>query len=106
MLGFDVSERSISRCMQRAPRDPELARRWLAFLRNHREAIIAMDFFMVPTVTFKLLYCFFIISHDRREILHFNATRGALKLYAEPVRPLTVPVLGRLSSRLSLRLQH
>jgi putative transposase len=75
MLGFDVCERSISRWMKRAPRDPEPARRWLAFLRNHREAIAAMDFFTVPTVTFKLLYCFFIISHDRRQILHVNVTR-------------------------------
>ena len=59
MLGLDVSERSISRWMKHAPRDPELARRWLAFVRNHRDAIAAMDFFAVPTVTFKLLYCFF-----------------------------------------------
>src|ERR1039457_6712251 len=75
MLGFDVSERSISRWMKRAPRDPEPGRRWLAFLRNHREAIAAMDFFTVPTVSFSLLYCFFVISHDRRRILHFNVTR-------------------------------
>ena len=54
MLGFDVSERSISRWMKRAPRDPEPSRRWLAFLRNHREGIAAMDFFTVPTVTFSL----------------------------------------------------
>jgi putative transposase len=75
MLGFDVSERTISRWMRRAPRDPEPAKRWLTFLRNHREAIAAMDFFTVPTVTFRLLYCFFVISHDRRQILHFNVTR-------------------------------
>src|SRR5690348_9386101 len=75
MLGFDVSERTISRWMRRAPRDPEPATRWLAFLRNHREAIAAMDFFTVPTLTFNLLYCFFILSHDRRRILHFNVTR-------------------------------
>jgi putative transposase len=75
MLGFDVSERTISRWMRRAPRDSEPARRWLAFLRNHREAIAAMDFFTVPTVTFSLLYCFFIIGHGRRRILHFNVTR-------------------------------
>src|ERR1700756_5856902 len=75
MLGFDVSERTISRWMKRAPRDPELARHWLAFLRNHREVITAMDFFTVPTVTFQLLYCFFIISHDRRQIVHVNVTR-------------------------------
>jgi len=75
MLGFDVSERSVSRWMKRKPRDPELARRWLTFLRNHREVIMAMDFFTVPTVTFQLLYCFFIISHDRLRILHCNVTR-------------------------------
>jgi putative transposase len=42
---------------------PDLAERWLAFLRNHREAIAAMDFFTVPTLTFSVLYCFFLISH-------------------------------------------
>ena len=74
MLGLDVSERTISRWMKRAPKDPEPAKRWLAFLRNHREAIAAMDFFTVPTITFGVLYCFFIIAHDRRRILHFNVT--------------------------------
>ena len=75
MLGFDLSERTISRWMKRAPRDPEPAKRWLAFLRNHREAIAAMDFFAAPTITFGVLYCFFVISHDRRRILHFNVTK-------------------------------
>lgn len=75
MLGFDVSERSVSRWMKRAPKDEELARCWLAFVRNHREMIAAMDFFTVPTVTFQLLYCFFIIRHDRRQIVHLNVTR-------------------------------
>src|SRR6202163_1184400 len=55
MLGFDVSERTISRWMRKAPRDPELAKRWLAFLRNHQEAIAAMDFFTVPTKTFGVI---------------------------------------------------
>ena len=75
MPGFDLSERTISRWMKRAPRGPEPAKRWLEFLRNHREAIAAMDFFTVPTITFGLLYGFFIISHDRRRILHVNVTR-------------------------------
>ena len=75
MLGFTVSERTISRWMKRAPRDPQPARRWLSFLRNHREAIAAMDFFAVPTVTFGVLYGFFVIGHDRRRILHFNVTK-------------------------------
>src|SRR3981189_2640286 len=75
MLGFDLCERTISRWMKRAPRDPEPAKRWLAFLRNHREAIAAMDLFTVPTITFGALYWFFVISHDRRRILHVNVTK-------------------------------
>ncbi len=75
MLGFDVSKSTVFRWMRRAPRHPEAGKRWLAFLRNHREAIAAMDFFAVPTLTFNVLYCFFIISHDRRRIVHFNVTR-------------------------------
>jgi putative transposase len=75
LLGFDVSERIISRWMKRAPRDPRPAKSWRAFLENHREAIAAMDFFTVPTSMFGVLYCFFVISHDRRRILHFNITK-------------------------------
>ncbi len=75
MLGFDVSERTVSRWMRRAPTDPEPAKRWLAFLRNHREAIAAMDFFTGSTITFSVLYGFFVIGHGRRRVLHFNVTR-------------------------------
>jgi len=64
MLGFDISERTVSRWMRKAPRDPEPAKRWAAFLKNHREAIAAMDFFAVPTLAFGVLYCFFVIAHD------------------------------------------
>ena len=74
MLGFDISERTVLRWMRKAPRNPEPAKRWTAFLSNHREAIAAMDFFTVPTLTFGVLYCFFVIAHDRRRILHFNST--------------------------------
>jgi len=75
MLGFDISERSVLRWMRKAPRSPEPAQRWKAFLSNHRETIAAMDFFTVPTLTFGMIYCFFVISHDRRRILHCNVTR-------------------------------
>jgi len=80
-LGFDLSERSVSRWIRRAPRDPDSVKRWLTFLRNHREAIAAMDFFTVPTLTFGVLYCFFVIGHDRRKILHFNVTRNPNALW-------------------------
>jgi putative transposase len=75
MLGYDISERTVLRWIRRAPRNPEPAKRWAAFLSNHREAIAAMDFFTVPTLTFDVLYCFFVIAHDRRRILHFKVTR-------------------------------
>ena len=80
-LDFDLSERSVSRWILRAPRDPDSVKRWLTFLRNHREAIAAMDFFTVPTLTFGVLYCFFVIGHDRRKILHFNVTRNPHALW-------------------------
>jgi putative transposase len=75
MLGFDISERTVLRWMRKLPRSPEPAKRWAAFLANHREAIAAMDFFTAPTLTFGMIYCFFVISHDRRHILHCNTTR-------------------------------
>src|SRR5437016_8345912 len=104
MLGFDVSERTISRWMKRAPRDPELAQRWQAFVRNHRDAIAAMDFFTVPTVTFQRLYCFFIISHERRQILHVNVTRHPTSTWiAQQLREAfpyeSAPVLRKKSMR-------
>ena len=81
MRGFDISERTISRWMKRAPRNPEPGKRWLAFLRNHREAIAAIDFFTVPTIKFGVLYCFFVIAHERRHILHFNVTKHPTSLW-------------------------
>jgi transposase InsO family protein len=76
MLGFDLSGPTVSRWMRKAPRPPDLSKRWLTFLRNHREAIAAVDFFTVPTLTFGGLYCLFVIGHDRRRILHCRALGG------------------------------
>jgi hypothetical protein len=71
-LGFEVSERTVARYLRRVRRRDDPAKRWLSFLTNHREVIVAFDFFTVPTLTFKLLYCFFVIEHGRRRILHFK----------------------------------
>jgi putative transposase len=75
MLGYEVSERTALRWMRKAPRNPEPAKRWATFLSNHREVIAAMDFFTVPTLAFDVIYCFFVIEHRQRRILHFNATK-------------------------------
>lgn len=74
-LGLDISERTVSRYLaRRKPGSDDARHKWLAFLNNHREAIAAMDFFTVPTLTSRLLYCFFFIDHSRCKILHFNVT--------------------------------
>jgi putative transposase len=75
-LGFEISEPTVSRYLRRlrSYRDEGKAKSWLTFLNNHREVIAAFDFFTVPTLTFRVLYCFFVIEHGRRRILHFNTT--------------------------------
>ena len=77
MLGLEVSQSSVSRYIRRFIRqvpDPAVVNRWVAFLRNHKDAIAGMDFFTVPTIRLRVLYVFFVIDHGRRHILHFNAT--------------------------------
>jgi transposase InsO family protein len=74
-LGFVLDERTVGRYLRRMDRRGDPGKKWLAFLRNHREAIVALDFFTVPTATFRVLYGFFVIEHGRRRILHFNVTR-------------------------------
>jgi putative transposase len=74
-LGFVLSERTVARYLSRSRLRGDAAKKWLAFLHNHREAIVAFDFFTVPTATFRVLYCFFVIEHERRRILHFNVTQ-------------------------------
>jgi len=71
-LGFNVSERTVSRLMPRRRRPP--SQTWRTFLQNHVGAIVAIDFFMVPTITGRLLFVFVVLAHDRRRILHINAT--------------------------------
>ena len=75
-LGFDVSERTVSRYLRRGRRRPENRQSWLTFLRNHREVIVAMDFFTVPTVSFRVFYVWFAIRHARREVAHWAVTEN------------------------------
>jgi putative transposase len=72
-LGFGVSERTVSRYLRRISPGSNAGKLWTAFLRNHREVIAAMDFFTVPTLTFRILYSFFVIEHDRRACSSFGS---------------------------------
>jgi transposase InsO family protein len=73
-LGIRVSLATISRYLPKTQPDPGQHQRWTTFLRNHRDLIAGMDFFVVPTVRSQLLYVWFAIDHGRRRILHFNVT--------------------------------
>jgi len=73
-LGIEVSLATVSRYLPKAKADPGSQQRWITFLRNHKDLIAGMDFFIVPTVRFHLLYVWFAIDHGRRRILHFNVT--------------------------------
>jgi transposase InsO family protein len=75
-LGFDISERTVSRYLKRFK--PFQTNGHLPglgpFINNHWKGFAAMDLFVVPTLSFKQLYVFFIIGHERRKLIHFGVT--------------------------------
>ena len=73
-LGIHLGLTTISRYLPKVDASGNPHQRWMTFLRNHRDLIAAMDFFVVPTVSFTLLYVWFILDHGRRRVLHFNVT--------------------------------
>ena len=72
LLGYDVAEGTVAKYM--ALRRKPSSQTWRTFLDNHVPDIAACDFFTVPTVTFRVLYVFIVLRHDRREVVHFNVT--------------------------------
>ena len=73
MLGFEVAQSTVSKYMVRR-RNPPL-QSWKTFLRNHGEAVAAIDMCVVATVTFELLFAFLVVGHGRRHLLWFEVTR-------------------------------
>jgi putative transposase len=74
-LGLRVSPRTVRKYMpKRPPGSPRGDQRWATFLRNHAKAIIACDFFVTVTATFRPLYVFVLIQHGSRRLLHLNVT--------------------------------
>jgi putative transposase len=73
-LGIPIDEPTVSRYLPEHPASPDRLKNWLTFLRNHRDALVGMDFFAVPTATFRLLWIFVVLHHERRRGLHFAVT--------------------------------
>ena len=71
-LGFEVSQRTVARLMPRRPKRP--SQTWRTFLKNHLADLVSVDFFVVPTATFRVLYVFVVLLHHRRRVVHFNVT--------------------------------
>jgi transposase InsO family protein len=73
MLGFEVAQSTVSKYMVRGGTPPSQS--WKTFLRNHAQAIAAIDLCVVPTLTFERLFAFLVLGHGRRQLLWFEVTR-------------------------------
>lgn len=71
-IGIAVSERTVSRILQTIKRPP--SQTWKTFLKNHIGELVSVDFFTVPTVSFRVLFVFLVLEHQRRRVLHFGIT--------------------------------
>ena len=71
-LGFELSESTVAKYMVRHRRPP--SQTWRTFLQNHANDLVSSDFFVVPTVFFRVLFVFVILSHDRRRVVHVAVT--------------------------------
>jgi transposase InsO family protein len=71
-LGIMVSQSTVAKYIRRHPRPP--SQTWRTFLTNHASQIMAADLFVVPTVTFRLLFALVILKHDRRRVVHVAVT--------------------------------
>jgi transposase InsO family protein len=72
LLGYDVSETTVDKYMIRHRKPP--SQTWRTFLDNHLTDIVAIDFFTVPTATFRILFAFAVLRHHRRHVVRFNVT--------------------------------
>jgi transposase InsO family protein len=72
-LGYEVAQSTVSKYMARGGKPPSQS--WKTFLRNHAEAIAAIDMCIVPTLSFERLFAFLVLGHGRRQLLWFEVTR-------------------------------
>ena len=72
-LGIDVAKSTVEKYRTRPPKQAP-APTWKTFLKSHVQDLVALDFFVVPTVTFRVLSVLVILAHERRRVVHFHIT--------------------------------
>ena len=78
-LGMDISERTVARRMPKRKKPPSQS--WRAFLDNHLKDLVSIDFLVVPTATFRVLFVLIVPAHQRRRVVHFNVTEHPTALW-------------------------
>jgi putative transposase len=71
-LGIEITQPTVAKYMVRHRKPP--SQTWRAFLDNHVKSLVSVDFFVVPTIRFEILYVFLVLAHDRRRIVHSGVT--------------------------------
>lgn len=71
-LGIEVAKSTVEKYRVRPRKPPSPI--WKAFLNNHVDELVAIDFFVVSTLDFRMLFVLVILAHDRRRVVHFNVT--------------------------------
>jgi hypothetical protein len=71
-LGLEISQAAVSKYRGRRSTPP--SQTWRTFLNHHFQTLVSVDFFVVPTVLFKVLFVFVVLAHERRRVLHINVT--------------------------------
>jgi hypothetical protein len=95
-LGIDIGQTSVAKYMVK--RGPP-SQGWKTFLQNHADGIAAMDLFVVPKISFRLLYGLLIMGHGRRQILWSIIPAVALLFILSQERRSAGPALCRPSSK-------
>lgn len=78
-LGINVAKSTVDKYRVRSRKAPSPS--WKAFLKNHVNDLVSIDFLIVPTIRFKLLYVLIVLAHSRRKVLHFNVTENPTALW-------------------------
>src|SRR5919198_1294926 len=79
-LGIQVAPSTVAKYLCRHRKPP--SQTWRTFLVNHAQQLASIDFFTVPTATFRVLFVFVVLSHARRRVLHFQVTEHPTQEWA------------------------